>query len=98
VTDLDRLAATLGELARSLHQEVGVEDTLDGIVSAAVSAVPGAQEAELSVIEDRRGMRTQAPAVHRPAALVLTLRIRDDIHEAFLSLACAIVCYRRLTT
>lgn len=24
--------------------------------------------------------------------------IRDDIHEAFLSLACAIICYRRLTT
>jgi hypothetical protein len=22
--------------------------------------------------------------------------IRDDIHEAFLTLACAIVCYRRL--
>jgi transposase len=23
--------------------------------------------------------------------------VRDDIHEAFLSLACAIICYRRLT-
>ena len=23
--------------------------------------------------------------------------IRDDIHEAFLSLACAIICWRRLT-
>jgi hypothetical protein len=23
--------------------------------------------------------------------------IRDDIHEAFMSLACAIICYRRLT-
>jgi GAF domain-containing protein len=60
VTDLDGLAATLGELARSLHHEVGVEDTLDGIVSAAVSTVPGAQEPALSVIEGRRGVRTQA--------------------------------------
>ena len=24
--------------------------------------------------------------------------IRDDIHEAFMSLACGIICYRRLTT
>lgn len=24
--------------------------------------------------------------------------IRDDIHEAFVSLACGIICYRRLTT
>jgi transposase len=24
--------------------------------------------------------------------------IHDDIHEAFISLACAIICYRRLTT
>jgi hypothetical protein len=23
--------------------------------------------------------------------------VRDDIHEAFLSLACAIICWRRLT-
>ena len=24
--------------------------------------------------------------------------IRDDIHEAFTSIACSIICYRRLTT
>ena len=40
-------------------------------------------------------------AVHRAAALVPAaadpLGIRDDIHEAFLSLACSIICWRRLT-
>ncbi len=60
VSDLDRLAATLGELARSLHEEVGVEDTLSGIAFAAVGTVPGAQEAALSVVEGRRGVRTRA--------------------------------------
>jgi transcriptional regulator with GAF, ATPase, and Fis domain len=60
LTDLDTLAGTLSELARSLHQETGVEDTLRGIVFAAVGTVPGAQEAALSVIEGGRRVRTQA--------------------------------------
>jgi transcriptional regulator with GAF, ATPase, and Fis domain len=58
--DIDDLAVTLGALARSLHQEESVEDTLRGIVSAAVGTVPGAQQAGLSVIEARRVVRTQA--------------------------------------
>jgi hypothetical protein len=28
---------------------------------------------------------------------VNAVEVRDDIHEAFLSLACAIICWRRLT-
>jgi transcriptional regulator with GAF, ATPase, and Fis domain len=56
----DGLAAALGELARSLHDESGVEKTLQGVVFAAVGTVPGAQEAALSLIEGRRGVRTQA--------------------------------------
>jgi transcriptional regulator with GAF, ATPase, and Fis domain len=60
MTDLDTLASTLSDLARSLHQERGVEDTLRGIVFAAVDTVPGAQEAALSVIEGRRRVQTQA--------------------------------------
>lgn len=31
-----------------------------------------------------------------PRRLRIRWEIRDDIHEAFLSLACAIVCFRRL--
>jgi GAF domain-containing protein len=57
---LDRLAATLSELARSLHEEGSVEHTLRGIVSAAVDTVPGTDEAGLSVIEVRRTIRTRA--------------------------------------
>jgi transcriptional regulator with GAF, ATPase, and Fis domain len=60
VTDLDTLAGTLSDLARSLHHETGVEDTLRGIVFAAVGKVPGAQEAALTVFEGRRRVRTQA--------------------------------------
>jgi GAF domain-containing protein len=58
--DLNDLAVTLGELARSLHDDDGVEDTLRSIVSAAVGTVPGTQEAALSVIEARRTVRTRA--------------------------------------
>jgi GAF domain-containing protein len=60
VSDPNELATTLGELARSLHEEVGLEDTLREIVSAAVGTVPGAEEAALSVIEGRRQVRTWA--------------------------------------
>src|SRR5262249_46010498 len=56
----DDLAVVLSDLARSLHEETGVDDTLRGIVSAPVGTVPGVQEAALSVIEGRRGVRTHA--------------------------------------
>jgi transcriptional regulator with GAF, ATPase, and Fis domain len=51
---------TLGELARSLHEQGNVEETLHGIVAAAVGTVPGAEHAGLSVIEGRRAIRTRA--------------------------------------
>ena len=35
---------------------------------------------------------------HHFRRLRIRWEIRDDIHEAFMSLACAIICYRRLTT
>ncbi len=50
----------MGDLARSLHEEDSVEDTLQGIVDAAVGTVPGAQYAGLSVIEGRLTVRTRA--------------------------------------
>ncbi|WP_426502607.1 hypothetical protein ACPPVO_33870 [Dactylosporangium sp. McL0621] len=41
-----------------------------------------------------------APVIHPTAAFAARLHIRwetrDDIHEAFMSLACSIICYRRL--
>jgi hypothetical protein len=44
--------------------------------------------------------RTARPVDKQQADPVRRLRIRweirDDIHEAFLSLACAIICWRRL--
>jgi transcriptional regulator with GAF, ATPase, and Fis domain len=58
--DRENLAVVLSELARSLHEETSVADTLRGIVFAAVDTVPGAQDAALSVIEGRRGVQTQA--------------------------------------
>jgi transcriptional regulator with GAF, ATPase, and Fis domain len=54
------LAVTLGQLARSLHVQGSVEDTLHGIVAAAVGTVPGAEYAALSLIEARRVIRTRA--------------------------------------
>jgi GAF domain-containing protein len=60
VPDRNALAVTLGRLARSLHEEAGVENTLREIASAAVSTVPGAREAGLSVIEAHREVRTRA--------------------------------------
>jgi hypothetical protein len=51
--------------------------------------------------------RKPEPAPRRPAESIALLHwfrrlrirweIRDDIHEAFLSLACSIICWRRLT-
>jgi hypothetical protein len=35
--------------------------------------------------------------LHRFRRLRIRWEIRDDIHEAFLSLACSIICWRRLT-
>jgi transcriptional regulator with GAF, ATPase, and Fis domain len=56
----DDLAAKLGELARALQVEEGVEATLQAIVDTAVGTVPGAQYAALSVVEHRREIHTRA--------------------------------------
>lgn len=50
----DLLARRLSELARNLQAEDTLQDTLDGIVRAAVTDVPGAQYAGISVVEARR--------------------------------------------
>jgi hypothetical protein len=51
------------------------------------------------------GLGVHRWVVERTVALLHGLRrlrvrgeVRDDMHEAFMSLACAIICYRRLVT
>ncbi|MFG2077161.1 GAF domain-containing protein [Nonomuraea maritima] len=56
----DDLAVTLTELARTLREEPGVQETLDGIVAAAVDTVPGTRYAGLMVVEGRRHVDTRA--------------------------------------
>lgn len=38
----------------------------------------------------------RAPALFRRLRLRIRWEVRDDIHEAFLSIACSIICWRRL--
>jgi transcriptional regulator with GAF, ATPase, and Fis domain len=56
----DDLAGRLSDLARTLQDEDGVDETLQAIVDAAVGTVPGAQYAALSVVERRREIHTRA--------------------------------------
>jgi hypothetical protein len=56
----DVLAVQMGELARSLQQEDTLQDTLQGIVAAAVDTVPGAQYAGISKVKGRREINTPA--------------------------------------
>jgi GAF domain-containing protein len=56
----NELAEKLSDLARSLHDEKGVEGTLDAIVRSAADTVPGAEEASISEVCRRRAVRTAA--------------------------------------
>jgi GAF domain-containing protein len=58
--DNDQLAQQLSDIARNLHQEESLQDTLSGIVRAAVDNVPGAQFAGITVIEARHKVSTPA--------------------------------------
>ena len=57
---LGDLAVRLSDLARDLQGEDDVEQTLLAIAAAAVSTVPGAQHASLSVVQRRREVHTRA--------------------------------------
>ncbi|QJY47772.1 GAF and ANTAR domain-containing protein [Pseudonocardia broussonetiae] len=59
-TDLEDLAVHLSELARELQQEPSLDDTLAGIVAAAVDNVPGAQIAAISRVTRRTTIETTA--------------------------------------
>src|SRR5829696_8375020 len=54
------LAEKLGELARSMQDETGLENTLTAIVHAAAETVPCADEASISAVRGRREVRTVA--------------------------------------
>jgi hypothetical protein len=56
----DELAVQMGQLARGLQQEETLQDTLRGIVAAAVDTVPGVQYAGLSEVKARREINTSA--------------------------------------
>ena len=54
------LAEKLVELARSMQEEKGLENTLNAMVYAAAETVPGADEASISAVARRREVRTVA--------------------------------------
>ena len=54
------LAERLAELARSLHEQPDVEETLTAIVTAAVATVPDAEHASISAVRRRREVHTIA--------------------------------------
>lgn len=59
-TQHDDLAVQLSELARELQQEPTLDDTLEGIVRAAVDNVPGAEIAAISRVTRRTRIETTA--------------------------------------
>ena len=63
------LAQRLSELARSLEHEADLQDTLDGIVHAAVGTVPGVEHVSISAIRQRREVETRAATGDLPRAL-----------------------------
>ena len=56
----NQLAKKLSELARSMQDETGLENTLTAIVHAAAETVPGADEASITAVTGRRELRTVA--------------------------------------
>jgi anti-anti-sigma factor len=58
--DKNALAVVLSDMARSLQRQHNLKDTMDGIVSAAISTVPGAEHAGLMVVRGRGDVETAA--------------------------------------
>lgn len=65
------LAEALARLARSLEQEGDTEETLEGIVRAAIELIPGVEEASISVVVER----------HRVNPLAVTSEVARRIDE-----------------
>ncbi|GAB3261273.1 GAF and ANTAR domain-containing protein [Arthrobacter pigmenti] len=60
------LAVELGEIARSLQQEVGVDEILTSMVHAALALVPGVDDASISIVFDRKDVTSRAPSSDLP--------------------------------
>ena len=63
------LADRLAELARTLHQESDVEDTLAAIVATAVTTVVGAEHASITAVRRRHHVHTIAATGPLPRAV-----------------------------
>ena len=60
------LVDVLADLARQMQQEVGTEDTLEKVVSAALTLVPGAEEGSISVVIARKQVESWASSNDLP--------------------------------
>jgi GAF domain-containing protein len=65
----NELAEKLGELARSMQDEKGLEHTLEAIVHAAAETVPGADEASITSVVRRREVQTIAATSPLPRSV-----------------------------
>jgi hypothetical protein len=65
-SELNELARTLSELARSLEAEDDTESMLDDLVAAAVAQIPGADEGSISIVLARKDVSSQSPSGDLP--------------------------------
>ncbi len=64
--DVDGLAAQLGEMARSLRAQPTVEETLTAAVQTALTLIPHATEASISMVRARRRVESRAASGELP--------------------------------
>jgi len=69
VSGQNDLAQRLSELARTLHAEPGLDETLRQIVHAAIDTVPGAQHASISQATRHKEVKTVAATGELPRAV-----------------------------
>ena len=74
----DELATQLSELARVLQQEEHSEATLERVVQAAVTLIPGAEEGSISVVTGRSHVESQAPSSDLPRRPAEVFRAEHD--------------------
>ena len=64
--DPEDLVGALADLARQMQREHGSEATLEKVVAAAIAMIPGAEEASISVVANRRTVQSWAPSSDLP--------------------------------
>lgn len=72
------LADRLSDLARELQEESDPDVVLADIVGAAIALIPGTDEASISLVTDRRHIRSQAPSSNLAAQVDL---LQDETGE-----------------